>query len=122
MRKTIISVTIFLIVFIMGTYFMINYSIPKEKSITPPASKSTSSSEEKKNFQSSPSSIVESKIYKVKNHNGNIAVFNSESSEPLKIISVAVEELPPADQELLKKGIEVYSEEELVTILEDYCS
>lgn len=124
MKKTIAATATLLIIFVFGMYFMISQSNPKEDSITPSASESALTPEEKPkspNFHSH-NSPAESKVYKLKSYNGNIAVFNSDSSDPIRITSVSIEELPPADQELLKKGIEVFSEEELITILEDYCS
>ena len=121
MRKTIISVTIFVLIFIVGVYFITNYSVPKENPVVPPATESVLSTEEEAKPQSS-TAQSEFKVYKVKNYNGNVAVFSSESYDPISVTSVAVEELPPVDQELLKKGIEVSSEEELITLLEDYCS
>ena len=60
--------------------------------------------------------------YEVKEYCGNIAIFQCGSSSPVKTTSICVSELPKADREMLKKGIKASTEEELSTLLEDYCS
>ena len=63
-----------------------------------------------------------SKKYKLKEYEGNLAVFKNDSISPIKITSISIENLPPTDQQMLKDGIEASSEEELNTLLEDYGS
>jgi hypothetical protein len=60
--------------------------------------------------------------YVIKEHKGKMAIFENNSEEPLNIIDIDVINLPPEDKELLKKGVIVRTEEELMQILEDYCS
>lgn len=60
--------------------------------------------------------------YTVKNHKGNIAVFEQGKDTPFRTTGIAVKELPPADRALLEKGINASDQEELNLILEDYCS
>lgn len=122
MKKAIMYITICFLIFIGGVYFATMYIIPDQNSVTLPIKEPSSIAPEDSLKSQDLPLDSKSKGYKIKNYNGNIAVFNSESSSPLRITSVTVEELPPADQELLKKGIDVSSEEELITILEDYCS
>ena len=63
-----------------------------------------------------------SQSYLIKEWEGNIAVFEEGNDTPFRTTTVALNELPPADRDLLTKGISAASQEELNTILEDYCS
>ena len=66
-------------------------------------------------------SAVKTDRFTVKEHNGKIAVFESDNANPLYVLdSPFIRDLPPADQELLKTGIKADTEEELLKILEDY--
>ena len=66
---------------------------------------------------------VNSITYIVKEFNGNVAVFTKNSKEkPFKITTVCTNHLPKKDQEILKTGIEVTSQGELNSLLEDLCS
>ncbi len=60
--------------------------------------------------------------YIVKDFNGNVAVFEVDSEKPFKVTEVATNTLPKVDQEKLIEGIEVTSQKELNTLLEDLCS
>ncbi len=60
--------------------------------------------------------------YLIKEWCGNIAVFEEGNDKPFRTTTVALDELPPADRDLLTKGISASSQEELSVILEDYCS
>ena len=60
--------------------------------------------------------------YQIREFEGNIAIFKSGTQMPYKTTSISVNDLPQKDREILKNGIEASSEEELSTILEDYCS
>ncbi len=61
--------------------------------------------------------------YIVKDFNGNIAVFTKNAtSRPFKITDVYTKRLPMKDQLILKKGIEVETQNELNLLLEDLCS
>ncbi len=63
----------------------------------------------------------EESYYTVKEHNGKIAVFNQNGVNPIHIFeNPYVRDLPEYDRKLLKNGITVYSNEELLKILEDY--
>ena len=64
---------------------------------------------------------LESKFV-IKEHKGSVAVFENGKNDPIKETETLVADLPLADQEILKKGIDVSSKEELLRILEDYCS
>lgn len=60
--------------------------------------------------------------YIVKDFNGNVAVFETDSDKPFKVTEVATNTLPKIDQERLMEGIVVNSQIELNTLLEDLCS
>ena len=53
---------------------------------------------------------------------GKLAVFEGESSYPNRVFDFMVRTLPPKDQKALSEGITVFSEEELLRLLEDYMS
>lgn len=72
------------------------------------------------NTESKPSSNI--LTYTVKDFNGNVAVFNSFDSNPIKVVNVYTSSLPKADQEMLLKGITVKNQLELNVLLEDLCS
>ena len=59
--------------------------------------------------------------YEIKEYCGNIAIFECGNSSPMKTTSISVSEIPTADREMLKKGIKASNEDELSTLLEDYC-
>jgi len=60
------------------------------------------------------------KTYTIKEFNGNIAVF--EGDELIRSVDVDLETFRAEDRELLKKGIEVKTREEMAQVLEDYSS
>lgn len=64
----------------------------------------------------------DSLAYIVKDFNGNIAVFEKDKSVPFKVTQVNTRNLPKKDQDLLKIGIPVHSEQELAELMEDLCS
>ncbi len=64
----------------------------------------------------------ETEDFIIKEYNGSVAVFENGKNLPFKTTETMVADLPTADRELLKKGINVGSPEELSRILEDYCS
>ena len=58
--------------------------------------------------------------YTVAEYDGRVALFHS--GKPYLITDTPVASLPKADRVRLAEGIDVYSEKELKSILEDYCS
>ena len=56
------------------------------------------------------------------NHEGFVALWIPPDPEPAKVYPYSITSLPKPDQELLKKGIPVDSEENLNALLEDYLS
>ena len=61
-------------------------------------------------------------LYLVKQYNGNIGIFNFGENAPFKVIETDVSLLPSFDRIALEDGIEIYSEEELDAIIEDFDS
>ena len=55
-------------------------------------------------------------------HGGNLALVDGSTGKPVKIYPLSVSMLPRADQEKLREGIAIDSEEELSRLLEDYLS
>lgn len=62
----------------------------------------------------------QSDLYTVKEYQGIIGVFHNSDMIPYQEIRVEVASLPKKDQELLKKGIQVYSKDKLNSVIEDY--
>lgn len=60
--------------------------------------------------------------FKVIKHEKKIGVYAKGTDELLKVLDVYVATLPQFDQELLENGIDVSSERELVSLIEDYTS
>ncbi len=61
----------------------------------------------------------EIKYFTVKSYGEKIAIFN-EDETLIKVIEVYTKTLPKADRDLLEKGIVVFSDQELRSIIEDY--
>jgi len=61
-------------------------------------------------------------LYLVKQYNGNIGVFNAGEDTPFKVIETDVSLLPSFDRIALEDGIEIYTEGELDSIIEDFDS
>lgn len=55
-------------------------------------------------------------------HNGYVALWDSGASAPAQVYSIPAENLPPADQRALAKGIPVTDQAALQRLLEDYLS
>lgn len=55
-------------------------------------------------------------------HKGYVALWEVGAAEPKQIFPLTVDSLPPADQELLERGIRVETVQELAQLIEDYLS
>ena len=55
-------------------------------------------------------------------HNGNIALWQDDDPEPVRVFPYRVSVLPERDQALLEAGIQIESESRLHSLLEDYLS
>lgn len=53
-------------------------------------------------------------------HEGRLAVWRDDDPEPLHRFYVRAEELPPADQILLRRGLRAEDEQALYALLDDY--
>lgn len=58
--------------------------------------------------------------YILKEYFGRIGIFTEDESIPYEILEADISYLPKTDTEKLKEGIEVYSEEELYRLIEDF--
>lgn len=61
-------------------------------------------------------------LFLLKEHEGRIALFPKDSTEPEMVFEKQMKHLPEYDRILLEKGIPIASEEELVARIEDYIS
>ena len=85
----------------------------------------SASVEKTKAITSSESKLDENEniLYIVKEYNDSLGVFKPNYETPTRVVdSVIVSTLNEYDQLLLKNGIEVHSEEELHSLIEDYDS
>lgn len=115
MKKLIAAGACFLILIIGGMFWLFKKNNREEvKKIA--EKPSVSAADNKKETQ------VVTSGYIVKNHKGNIAIFEQGKEVPFRTTDIVVKELPPADRALLEKGIDASNQEELNSILEDYCS
>ena len=55
-------------------------------------------------------------------HEGFVALWKLPAEEPAAVFPYAVTSLPQADQQRLKKGIEIPNSDALMALLEDYLS
>ncbi len=62
------------------------------------------------------------KKYLLSEYEKKIAVFETGKEKPIYVSEVYVSTLPPADRELLKKGISAEDEKSLKRLIQDYCS
>jgi len=61
-------------------------------------------------------------LYVIKEHDGRVAVFGRDLSEPVTVLEQRVRYLPEYDRIELAAGIEIFSEFELAARIEDYTS
>lgn len=66
------------------------------------------------------SDIQKNYLYCIKEYDGKIGVFSPDNSTPIQIIETNPALLPEYDQEMLKSGIYLYSNEELRQLTEDF--
>ena len=65
------------------------------------------------------SSVASETMYVVSDYGGKVAVFEENSSEPLVVYDIYTHLLPENDIEILRKGIEISSLQQLQNCLED---
>ena len=61
-------------------------------------------------------------IYTLKDHNGRLALFESNNPKPMAVYEIFTSTLPETDQLDLKNGITVTSEKEAQKLIEEYTS
>jgi len=59
-------------------------------------------------------------IYIMRENGGKISIYDAKTENIIKTLDVYVFTLPESDREYLKQGIEIYSESELISLIEDY--
>ncbi|MCX7614673.1 MAG: hypothetical protein N2Z65_02820 [Clostridiales bacterium] len=92
--------------------------LPKE--ISAPASQPIVAKQAQENKETT---SQQKEKYIMKLYNGALAVFDAENpSKPQYITDIDERTLRDTDREAFKKGIPVYSDEELASLLEDYGS
>ena len=69
------------------------------------------------------SASIREPLYIITTHEGQIGVFKYKETTPyLTLDDVMIDSLSEYDQKLLESGIQVYSEQELLSLIEDYDS
>lgn len=61
-----------------------------------------------------------SPMYVMKSYGEIIGIYNYGENEPVRLVNVTVRKLPKKDIDSLEKGIEIYSNDELNSLLEDF--
>lgn len=61
-------------------------------------------------------------LYVVAEHDGRIGIFNANCTTVFEILDVYVDYLPDIDRQYLKNGIEIYTNDELLSVIADYTS
>lgn len=120
MKKFMLCVAFFLTLCVGTAYFMEVNNSPKVSISTGEVKKESTPQEPK--FTPSHCAINKEENYELKEYEGTIAIFKTGTNTPLKTTSIAVNDLPKTDRDMLKTGIKASSEEELNVLLEDYCS
>lgn len=59
-------------------------------------------------------------LYVIAEHNGRIGIFNSSRTTVFEVLDVYVDYLPDVDKQYLMNGIEIYTNDELLSIIADY--
>jgi len=57
--------------------------------------------------------------YRLGEHEGRVAVYSQNGSVPITVTDIALSSLRQADREMLAKGLEAATQEELLSLLED---
>ncbi len=60
--------------------------------------------------------------YIIGEYNGKVAVYKYGEMNPEEVFEVYIDSLPKNDQELLRRGIEIHNQAELLKLIEDYTS
>ena len=62
-------------------------------------------------------------MYTLKDYNGKLAIFPANNAIPSEILDTYTESLPELDRQTMKNGgIHIYSESQLIQLIEDYTS
>lgn len=64
----------------------------------------------------------DSYLYTVIDYNGKVSVVRRGENTPYEVFDTYTNSLPQADQEELKSGVKIYSNEQLQKAIEDYTS
>ena len=75
---------------------------------------------EKTNTANLPEVSTPNPLYIVKDNDGIITIYRYDENEPYETTDIRIDSLPEYDRESLKKGIFVYSDEQLGRLMEDF--
>ena len=115
--KKMIAVTGCFVIFCLVINGILIPSLPSVNAENTPPTTQTSHIE-----KSSEALSKSEEFYILKEYNGKIAVYTSNSDKPIEITNASTAKLPKSDQEALKDGIKAKSKKELNRLLEDFCS
>ena len=115
--KKMIAVTGCFVIFCLVINGILIPSLPSVNAENTPPTTQTSYIEE-----SSEALSKSEEFYILKEYNGKIDVYSSNSDKPIEITNASTAKLPKSDQEALKDGIKAESKKELNRLLEDFCS
>ena len=115
-RKKRIVCLIFSLLSVTACFFLLSLtlaSVLHANTSSPPAAPETAEYVQASQFESK---------YVVASYKNKVAVYSNGSIEPTEVFDIYISSLPEADRDLLVKGIEVDSDDELYKMIEDFTS
>lgn len=73
-----------------------------------------------KKWRDQTASVLLAAVFLLGIHEGRLALWVEDDPEPVRIFPRQIASLPPADQLMLRRGIVIQEQAELVGLLEDY--
>ena len=117
--KTFFIIILFLFCFILLSLLsVIHFFTVKEKEMSIPVR--TIQHTARKNDKSETEEYINDIIYVVAEHNGKIGIYDPNRTTVFEILDVYVDYLPDADKRYLQNGINIYTNDELLSVIADY--
>ena len=117
--KTFFITILFLFCFILLSLLsVIHFFNVKEKEINMPVR--TIQHTARKNDKSETEEFINDIIYVVAEHNGKIGIYDPNRTMVFEVLDVYVDYLPDTDKRYLQNGINIYTNDELLSVIADY--
>ena len=76
--------------------------------------------EARKDDKSEKEEYINDILYVVAEHNGKIGIYDPNRTTVFEVLDVYVDYLPETDKQYLKNGINIYTNDELLSVIADY--